>query len=298
MRVIRVKHVFDANERYYNEFDAVSVAFGRIPCPDIDIPPASALPARVVANEDPDGLGKVQVKFDFDEHDCRYWLPMMMPEAGGPENRGYIFVPEVDDKVLVSFFNGNPEFPFVMGSMFHGKNGKGIGGGAGNHIKSMRDKAGSEVVLNTQDGSTTVKDKNGSDSTIKLDGSKNISVKAGKTANVNVGESQSVLKMDKDGIICLTANTKIMLKVGENTVEINQQGIIMRNKDGNCVSIIPEGITNIALVGKIETVAEAGSILIASISDEANFTGTTDTNIGKGSDMTYLCGGEVEINQS
>ena len=170
LRVLKVRHVFDEQNRYHNEFEAVTDKFDRIPFPGMEVPVAHAIPARVSGNEDPEGLGKIQVKFDFEDKYCDYWMPVMMPEAGGPENRGYIFVPEIGDKVLVAFFEGNPEFPFVMGSMFHGKNGKGIGGGAGNHIKSMRDKAGSEVVLNTEDGSITIKDKNGSDSTVTFDG--------------------------------------------------------------------------------------------------------------------------------
>jgi uncharacterized protein involved in type VI secretion and phage assembly len=173
------------------------------------------------------------VKFDFDEQDCKYWLPMMMPEAGGPENRGYIFVPEVDDKVLVSFFDGNPEFPFIMGSMFHGKNGKGIGGGAGNHIKSMRDKSGSEVVLNTQDGSATIKDKNGSDSNIKLDGSKNITVEAGKTMSINIGEGQAVFGMDNEGNISVTGTKNISLAVGGSLIEMTETAISISAENVN-----------------------------------------------------------------
>ena len=225
LRVIRVRHVFNEIGEYHCEFDAVPLEFDRIPCPGMEFPVASALPAKVIANEDPDGLGKIQVKFDFDKRDCEYWFPVMMPEAGGPQNRGYIFVPEVDDKVLVSFFDGNPEFPFIMGSMFHGKNGKGIGGGAGNHVKSMRDKSGSEVVLNTQDGSATIKDKNGSDSNIKLDGNKNITIEAGKTTSINIGEGQALLKLDNEGNISVTGTKNISLAVGGSLIEMTEKAI-------------------------------------------------------------------------
>ena len=205
LRVIRVRHIFSAKGEYFNEFDAVPEKFNRIPFPDMDIPVAHAIPAIVTGNVDPDGLGKVQVRFDFENKFCEYWMPVMMPEAGGPENRGYIFVPEVNDMVLVSFFEGNPEFPFVMGSMFHGRNGKGIGGGSGNHIKSMRDKSDSEVVLNTQDGSAAIKDKNGSDSKIKLDGSKNITIDADTSITINIGKGQCIFKMSNDGKVSIDA---------------------------------------------------------------------------------------------
>ncbi|MDR1369901.1 MAG: phage baseplate assembly protein V [Dysgonamonadaceae bacterium] len=261
LRVIRVKHVFDANERYYNEFDAVPAEFDRIPCPDMDFPVASALPAKVVANEDPDGLGKVQVKFDFDKRDCDYWLPVMMPEAGGPQNRGYIFVPEVNDKVLISFFDGNPEFPFVMGSMFHGKNGKGIGGGAGNHIKSMRDKSGSEVVLNTQDGSAAIKDKNGSDSKIKLDGSKNITIDADTSITINIGKGQCIFKIDKEGVA--TVDTKNMFKVtvGGSTLTMTPNDVSIKTKS----TMIEAGTNSISGTNHItggDTKIDGGNVFV------------------------------------
>jgi uncharacterized protein involved in type VI secretion and phage assembly len=150
---------------------------------------------------------------------------MMMPEAGGPENRGYIFVPEVDDKVLVSFFDGNPEFPFIMGSMFHGKNGKGIGGGAGNHIKSMRDKSGSEVVLNTQDGSATIKDKNGSDSKMTFDGGKKIRIEADDEITIDIGKGQTILKMNKDGIATIDAKKQFKVTVGDSEFDMTTDHI-------------------------------------------------------------------------
>jgi hypothetical protein len=117
-----------------------------------------------------------------------------------------------------------------MGSMFHGKNGKGIGGGAGNHIKSMRDKSGSEVVLNTQDGSATIKDKNGSDSTIKLDGSKNITIDADTSITINIGKGQCIFKMDKEGVA--TVDTKNMFKVtvGGSTLTMTPNDVSIKTK--------------------------------------------------------------------
>jgi uncharacterized protein involved in type VI secretion and phage assembly len=142
-------------------------------------------------------------------------------------------VPEKNDKVLVSFFEGNPEFPFIMGSMFHGKNGKGIGGGAGNHTKSMRDKSGTEVVLNDKDGSVNIKDKNGSDSKIKLDGSKNITIEAGKTISINIGENQAILNMDNDGNISITGTNNISLAVGGSLIEMKEKEISISGENIN-----------------------------------------------------------------
>ena len=42
-----------------------------------------------------------------------------MPMAG--KERGAYFLPEVDDEVLVAFERGDMRFPYVVGSLWNGK---------------------------------------------------------------------------------------------------------------------------------------------------------------------------------
>jgi uncharacterized protein involved in type VI secretion and phage assembly len=139
----------------------------------------------------------------------------------------------VDDKVLVSFFDGNPEFPFIMGSMFHGKNGKGIGGGAGNHIKSMRDKSGTEVVLNDKDGSAKIFSPKGN-STVFLDGKGNVSISTPETVSITckdfkVNTSNSVAIDSKpgenggEGTIDVIAHKTMVLKTETDNFSVESQ---------------------------------------------------------------------------
>jgi uncharacterized protein involved in type VI secretion and phage assembly len=262
--VIRVRHVFSEKGEYFNEFDAVPEKFNRIPFPDLDIPVAHAIPATVTDNEDPDGLGKVQVRFDFEDKYNDYWMPVMMPEAGGPENRGYIFVPEKNDMVLVSFFDGNPEFPFVMGSMFHGKNGKGIGGGAGNHIKSMRDKIGSEVVLNTQDGSIKLFSPKGN-STVFIDGKGNISLSTPNTITLS----------SKD-LVLLTAN-KIKMDSLPTIVPVLQNSTSGGNSNEGILEIKTKKTINIE--SEEETITIKAKKNISAESTEAEIILKAKTNV-------------------
>lgn len=213
LRVIRVKHIFDERGHYYNEFSAVSSKHGVIPCSDVEIPVAQAIPGIVVDNVDPDGHGKIQVKFDFENKACDFWIPIMTPQGGGnanigeERNVGFIFIPEIDDKIIISFFDGNPELPFTLGSMFHGANAGGQGGGKGNHSKSIRDKSGSDIVFDDKKGSITIKDKNGTDSTIVLDGEGNISITASKSISLTSGNANITLESAGDGTITISAKT-------------------------------------------------------------------------------------------
>ena len=220
LRVIRVRHVFDETGHYFNEFDAVPEKFGRIPFPDIDIPMAHAIPAKVVDNVDPDGLAKIQVKFDFETKYCDYWMPLMQPEAGKGDtlNRGYSFIPEIDDLVLVSFFEGNPDFPFIMGSMFHGKNSVNLGGGKGNHIKTITDKTGAQFLMNTdKQGEWGVKLYDSAGDLLFFDTKiKGVTITApetmtlnAKNLNINVDETMKIVTKNSSTIVGDSMDVKI-----------------------------------------------------------------------------------------
>ena len=231
LRIVSLRHIFDSTGHYFNEFEAVPEKFGRIPFPEIDIPTAHAIPATVIANEDPDGLGKVQVKFDFETRDCDYWMPLMQPEAGKGDtlNRGYSFIPELDDMVLVSFMEANPEFPFIMGSMFHGRNAVNLGGGKGNHIKTITDKSGGQILMNTDKQGAwgiTVHDSNGNIINLDTKG-KNINITAPET--ITITAKNVVINAEEN--ISSSAGNNISQSAGECINEIAGRDIIQSAKN-------------------------------------------------------------------
>lgn len=130
LRVTRVLHVFDQNRRYYNEFEACQKVYDYFPYEDMKIPVAQPITATVINNQDSDGLGKVQLKFDFEDELCQHWFRCSTPDGGGNKhigkerNRGMIFVPEIGDRVYVDFMEGNPDKPFVAGSFYHDNNAR------------------------------------------------------------------------------------------------------------------------------------------------------------------------------
>lgn len=75
----------------------------------------------VVTNvEDDDNLGRVKVKFPWlTDDDESPWARVVTPMAGG--DRGFYFLPEVDDEVLVAFEHGDMAFPYILGSLWNGK---------------------------------------------------------------------------------------------------------------------------------------------------------------------------------
>ena len=76
--------------------------------------------AVVVDNKDPKKLGRVKVKYpNLSDQDSSWWAPIIMLGAG--KNRGWFYIPEKDDEVLILFEHGEMNRPLVVGALWNGK---------------------------------------------------------------------------------------------------------------------------------------------------------------------------------
>jgi type VI secretion system secreted protein VgrG len=72
-----------------------------------------------------DKLGRIKIQFPWDnenQHDdgSSCWIRVSQAWAG--TQSGAVFLPRVGSEVLVSFINGNPDLPVVIGTVYNGKN--------------------------------------------------------------------------------------------------------------------------------------------------------------------------------
>jgi uncharacterized protein involved in type VI secretion and phage assembly len=124
-----------------------------------DIPLASifhgAYLAEVVSLDDPDSRARVQLRlynFDgVDDQDGPIWARVAAPFAGN--NRGAFLLPDVGDEVLVSFVNGDPRQPIILGGLWNGSDTPpaSISGGQ-NRLKVIRSRNGVKITLDDQQG--------------------------------------------------------------------------------------------------------------------------------------------------
>jgi type VI secretion system secreted protein VgrG len=178
-----------------------------------------------------DEYGRIKVKFHWDRSDTQddqrtCWIRVAQMWAGAAW--GSIFIPRVDQEVVVEFLEGNPDRPLVTGVVYNAnmkvpyglpdnktrsviKTSSSSGGGGSNELR-FEDRAGQEevffhaqkdykkVVLNDETG------------TIRKD--KSTTVETGDhTINVSAGKSS------------LTAAQSITLSVGANSVTIDTTGV-------------------------------------------------------------------------
>ncbi|MGH3943136.1 MAG: phage baseplate assembly protein V [Pseudonocardiaceae bacterium] len=110
----------------------------------------------VTNNKDPDGLGRVKLKLPWmsDEVESN-WARIAAPMAG--PGRGTYFLPEVDDEVLVAFEHGSPEFPYVLGGLWNGKDKPPETNSDGkNDVRVIKSRSGHVIRLTDTKGSEQI----------------------------------------------------------------------------------------------------------------------------------------------
>jgi phage protein D/phage baseplate assembly protein gpV len=81
---------------------------------------ASLVVGVVTNNNDPDGMGRVRVKYpSLSDKEESAWARIATPSAG--KERGLLMLPQPDEEVIVGFEHGDPRRPIVVGSVFNGK---------------------------------------------------------------------------------------------------------------------------------------------------------------------------------
>lgn len=121
----------------------------------------------VTDNQDPEGWGRVKVKYPWLSPDHASDWARVVSAGGGPD-RGVEFIPEIDDEVLVAFEMGDIRYPYVLGGLWNGqdappqKSGDVVSGGKVQK-RIVRSRTGHQVVFDDGDGggSITIEDKNG-----------------------------------------------------------------------------------------------------------------------------------------
>ena len=164
----------------------------------------------VTNNQDPDGMGRVKVKFPWlSAEDESNWARVAVPSAGN--GRGFYFLPEVDDEVLVAFEHGDVRFPYVVGSLWNGKDKPPQANDDGkNNVRVIHSRSGHVVRLTDGDGKEKIEiiDMSGKNS-IVFDTSKN-TVTITSDKDIVLSAAQGAIRLDaKEVEIKSSAGTKI-----------------------------------------------------------------------------------------
>jgi phage protein D len=244
--------------------------------------------AIVVNLDDPDKLGRVQVKYPWlpkykGAELASNWARLAAPMAG--KERGFFFTPEVDDEVLVAFEHGDPSFPYIVGTLWNKIDKPPAGTGEilasskkqtdqriirsrSGHLIVLNDKQGEEsIIIQSKSGhNITLNDKSGSEQVVLVD-------KTGKN-KFTVDSAKNSLTIEIEGDVSVTAKGKTTFSsLGDITLDTKGKLTLKAVKD-----VAIEGL-NIKAAAQVN--AELGSNAQTSV---------------KSSGITEIKGSLVKIN--
>ena len=231
-------------------------------------PGKSMMVGIVTNNKDPKKWGRVRVKFPTltEEHESD-WARVVSIGAGN--NRGFDCLPEVNDEVLVGFEHGDIHRPFVVGSVWNGKdapptkvddsvvNGKvrlrtfkTRAGHSLQFVDEDKDSSKKGIYLDTvsdhnlymNDTEKFIEMKTNGGHQLKLDDkNKHIEIKSNGGNSCKLNDQGQEIQIKAKAKINMNAPQNIKLKVGGNSIEISSTSITLKS-GSNKIELGPSGI--------------------------------------------------------
>jgi len=291
----------DTRLAYENRFRAIPFAVPFVPPAVTARATAPGLQTAFVIDESPSGdteeiwpdkFGRVRVRFHWDR-EAKYacWLRVVQPWGG--KSWGHLWIPRVGDEVAVSFLEGDPDCPIVIGSIYNSdsmpifalpdnKTQSGIlthsskGGGSSNfNLLRFEDKLGSEEIFIQAE-----KDWN---SVIKHDETR--TVKNNRTATIHVDESRTVE----------TGNDSIDVQQGKRTITV--MGDVSETvKQGNISTTANQGNISVkADMGNISETASLGDITIEASVGKITVSGLSGIQLSCGASTIQMTPASISI---
>ncbi|WP_428658425.1 type VI secretion system Vgr family protein [Runella sp.] len=221
--VTRLNHFVDARGVYQANFEAVPQD-STFPPVDYRIVTPVARPhiAQVRSTDDPLKLGRVKVQFGWQPEGET--TPFIRVSSMMTSLSKSYFIPEVHDMVMVDFEFGNPDLPYVCGSMYANDPGPRKPGDelfkADNHIKGIITRGGNHIIIDDTDGKEKIQifnKENKNKIELSLDGGSHINIKSEGTVNISAG----TINMNASKIN-MTGSDVVNIK-GKKSVDVNSE---------------------------------------------------------------------------
>jgi len=196
----------------------------------------SVVVAIVTNNQDPDGMGRVKLRFPWLEEGTESdWTRIATPMAGG--DRGIFFLPEVNDEVLVSFEHGDLNRPYVLGALWNGEDSPPETNSDGrNNIRKIRSRSGHEIIFDDNDAASQEK------------------------LEIHTNAGHTILMDDSSG----QEKVEITDKTGNNTITLEMNGITLSSSTDlniEATNISIRANASLTLEGSASSSLESGGAL-------------------------------------
>ncbi len=234
--VARVHHSFEPG-RWFTE-----ILFGLPYCwfheeSRIQNPPASGLLPTISGLQ----LGKVVQLKDEENPDRDFRIKVTIPGVHqanegiwarlatlyAGNQRGSIFLPEIDDEVLIGYIAEDSREPVILGSLFSQNSGPPLENDDNNYLKGIVSRNEHKIVIDEENNTITIESQGGNKITLD-DGNKKIVLEDSHNNSILMEASGIKLQSGKDITIEASANVEIkgmsVNIVGQTDARINHPG--------------------------------------------------------------------------
>ncbi len=250
-----------------------------------------------------DDLARIRVQFHWDRHgkqDEKSSCFVRVGQIWAGKSFGAIYIPRIGQEVIVSFMEGDPDRPIVIGSVYNGsalapytlpanKTRSGIlsrsspEGTAGNELRFEDAKGSEEVFLHAQKDQT-IKVENDESHSVGHDRSKNVenneTTTVGKNRTESVGGNESIT-IDKDRKESVT---------GSESIDIGKDHSLSI-EGGRSLSVTKDELISVG-GGRTDQVSKDEQVTIGQ--KRMHSVGTNDS-LSVGKKLAIDAGEEVEI---
>lgn len=226
-----------------------------------------------------DKLGRIKIQFPWDnenKHDDGSSCWIRVAQAWAASQSGAVFLPRVGNEVLVSFINGNPDLPLVIGSVYNGKNVPPLslpseknhsgfisrstlnGNVEEGHELRFDDKKGEEKLHITSQKDLILQIKND----VKTEIAHQVTeiIGADRATTITQGKDSLKLKEGDRSIELERGNHSVQLKQGNQSVQLKQGDRLVELDHGNCTTTLKQGNLSTQLKGGDYTIDIKGNI--------------------------------------
>jgi uncharacterized protein involved in type VI secretion and phage assembly len=182
-----------------------------------------AVTAIVTNTDDPNGWGRVKVKYPWvTDEDESFWARVVAVGAG-PES-GLAAVPAVDDEVLVVFLHGDFDQPYVLGGLWNGKDGlppatAAAPAGEKPLVRSWRSRTGHHITVYDNADNKVEVVTSGGHALVLDDAARKITLQSAQGLEIVLDDNGQKVTITGSGSVAVTAGTSLTLKGANVKVE-------------------------------------------------------------------------------
>jgi phage protein D/phage baseplate assembly protein gpV len=214
------------------------------------------VPAMVTNLNDPDKLGRVKIKYAWLGEIESDWVRIAAPMAGA--QRGFYYLPEVNDEVLVAFEHGDVHRPYIIGVLWNSQDkppegtADAVGSDGKVNQRVLKTRQGHLIILDDKQGEEQINVKSKSGHTVILDdksGSEKITIRD-KTGNneMVIDSTANSMTIKVNGDFTVDAKGKITLQSAQDmTLDSKAKGNFSAMGPMNIESKAPTALKGVKL---------------------------------------------------